>query len=125
MDHKRILVIDDDQQVTRILSEFLRRSGDYEVQELNDPSTAVEVAGDFRPNLIVMDIVMPHMDGGELLAKIHDVPELSEVPAVFLTGLVTESEVGITGSHRAGHPVIPKPVRSEPFRQLVADMLQA
>lgn len=122
-ENHRILVIDDDEQVTRVISEFLRRSGEYEVEAVNDPSAAVQVAKDFAPDLVVLDIIMPGMDGGELLAALHDVPELADVRAIFLTGLVTEAEVGVTGSYKAGHPIIAKPVRSEPFKNLVAEVL--
>jgi len=122
---KRILVVDDDAGVCKVIGAFLKRTGSYEVRAVSDSSHALSVASIFRPHLVVLDIVMPGLDGGELLGAIRDIPGLHDVPAVFLTGLVSESEVATGGLHRADDPVIAKPVRAEPFRRLVEDLLTA
>jgi len=107
---KRILVGDDEPAVTSVIVRFLERAGLYEAIALNDPTKAVEVAREFRPDLVVLDIVMPTMDGGEVLAALREHEGLSDVRAIYLTGLVSECEVGPEGYAVAGHPVIPKPV---------------
>ena len=58
-DKKKILLVDDDESITRTLKLFLDRRGGYEVKTENRGSEAVQVARDFRPDLIVLDIVMP------------------------------------------------------------------
>jgi CheY-like chemotaxis protein len=72
---------------------------------------------------VVLDIVMPTMDGGEVLAALREHEGLSDIRAVYFTGLVSESEVGPEGYAVAGHPVISKPVRAEKFRSIVAQQL--
>jgi len=123
-DKKRILVVDDEPAVTRVIVEFLERTGLYEVRALNDSEKAVEVARDFQPDLLILDIVMPKIDGGELLAAMRQEPSLEHVPALFLTGLVTEAEVGTRGHQIGSHPVVAKPVRASTFRELVAEQLR-
>jgi two-component system, OmpR family, response regulator len=123
VEKKRILVVDDEPAVTRVIVEFLVRTGYYEVRALNEPERAIEVARDFRPDLLVLDIIMPGMDGGELLAAMREVPVLRDLPAIFLTGLVSESEVGPGGFEVGGQPVVAKPVRAQAFRSLVAERL--
>jgi CheY-like chemotaxis protein len=56
---KRILVVDDEPAVTSVIVRFLERAGLYEAVAVNDPTKAVEVAREFRPDLVVLDIVMP------------------------------------------------------------------
>jgi two-component system, OmpR family, response regulator len=123
VDMKRILVVDDEASVTQVIGKFLRRMGEYEVREVNDASKAVEIASDFVPNLVILDIIMPGVDGGDLLAELRAVDTLSDVPAIFLTGLVSEDEVGQDGYEIGGQPVIAKPVNIEAFRAAVAERL--
>ena len=120
---KRILVVDEEPAVTSVIVRFLEGAGLYEAVAVNDPTKAVEVAREFRPDLVVLDIVMPTMDGGEVLAALREHEGLSDIRAVYFTGLVSESEVGPEGYAVAGHPVISKPVRAEKFRSIVAQQL--
>jgi CheY-like chemotaxis protein len=63
----------------------------------------------FRPDLILLDIVMPEADGGEVAARIEADPELQKTPIVFLTALVTraEAKAGLRGQ---GHSFVAKPI---------------
>ncbi len=66
-------------------------------------------ARNFRPDLILLDVVMPERDGGEIAAQIHADPELHGTPIIFLTALVTRAEAK-TGLHIDGHPFLAKPI---------------
>ena len=123
VDKKRILVVDDEPAVTRVIARFLENTGRYEVVKVNDPLRAVEIAKAFAPQLAVLGIVMPGLDGGELLARLRALDDLSEFPAMVLIGLVSEAEVGKDGYEISGQPVIAKPVRIEAFRVAVAQRL--
>lgn len=120
---KRILVVDDEPAVTHIVVRLLEEIATYEVIGINDPTKAVEVARDFHPDLIVLDIVMENLDGGEVLAELRGDEEFSDLPVIFLTGLVTEAEIGREGYEISGQPVIPKPVRGDTLRSVVAKQL--
>src|ERR1017187_6395337 len=118
MKKPRILIIDDNANAPRLTKLIIERSGWYESRELNDPTQALDVAQEFRPDLILLDVCMPGMEGSEVAEKIHGAPFLADVPIVFLTCIVTPSEVGKSGRVVIGHhEYMAKPVRSD---QLIA-----
>lgn len=122
MKKKRVMIVDDE-SVTRVLVRFLEGTDRYDVIALNDPTKAVEVANEFSPDLIVLDIIMPTLDGGEVLAELRRDKKFSSMHAIFLTGLVSSEEIGRDGYEISGHPVIPKPVGANEFRTVVAEQL--
>ena len=105
----RILIVDNDRDTTHLVKVLLERTGDYLVFEENDANKAHQSALNFRPDLILLDIVMPETDGGEIAARIEADPELANIPIVFLTALVTRSEAE-SGLKIQGHPLLAKPV---------------
>ena len=123
MKKKRVMIVDDDESVTRVLVRFLEGTDHYDVIAINDPTKAVEVAHEFGPDLIVLDIIMPTLDGGEVLAELRRDKKFSSMRAIFLTGLVISVEIGRAGYEISGHPVIPKPVGANEFRAAVAEQL--
>jgi two-component system, OmpR family, response regulator len=106
---RRILIIDDDVDTTHLVKVILERTGHYLVLEENDASKAYQSARDFRPDLILLDIVMPETDGGEVAARIEADPQLQNTPIIFLTALVTRAEAK-NGLNIQGHPFLAKPV---------------
>ncbi len=99
MKKNRILVIDDNLNATRIVKLALERTGSYEVRELNDPAQGLEAAREFRPDLILLDVCMPDIEGSEVAEKITSDPDFAATPIVFLTSIVTPREAGKTGQH--------------------------
>jgi two-component system, OmpR family, response regulator len=79
------------------------------VLEENDAAKADQTAHNFKPDVILLDIVMPKIDGGELATQIEADRELHETPIIFLTALVTHSEAN-SGLHIQGHPLVAKPI---------------
>ena len=75
----------------------------------NDPAQAHQTARDFRPDVILLDIVMPEIDGGEVAARLQNDPELCRTPIIFLTALVTEAEAK-SGLEIDGHSFLAKPI---------------
>jgi CheY-like chemotaxis protein len=106
---RRILIVDDDANSTHLVKILLERSGPYVVLEENDPTRADQTAHDFKPDVILLDIVMPNMDGGELATQIEADRELHDTPIIFLTALVTHVEAK-SGLHIQGHPLVAKPI---------------
>ena len=106
---RRILIVDDDSNSTHLVKILLERSGPYLVLEENDPTKADQTAHNFKPDLILLDIVMPKMDGGELATQIEADRELHDTPIIFLTALVTHGEAK-SGLHIQGHPLVAKPI---------------
>ena len=106
---RRILIVDDDANSTHLVKILLERSGPYLVREENDATKADETAHDFKPDVILLDIVMPKMDGGELATHIEADRELHDTPIIFLTALVTHGEAK-SGLHIQGRPLVAKPI---------------
>ena len=108
-ERRRILIVDSDPNTTHLVKVLLERTGRYLVVEENDPAKAHQSARNFRPDLILLDVVMPETDGGEVAARVEADPELHNTPIVFLTALVTRAEAK-SGLHIQGHPFLAKPV---------------
>jgi CheY-like chemotaxis protein len=109
-DKKRILVVDDEAANTRLMKIYLERTNDYVVREENDSKSALATAEEFRPQLILLDVMMPGMDGGELATCFKASPRLKDVPIVFLTAAVTKGEVKAGDGQVGGHTFLAKPV---------------
>ena len=110
MRKKRILVVDDEPSVTRLLKLNLEQTGDYEVRELNAGAKTVEIARVFKPDLVLLDVMMPEMDGGEVAAELQKDSKLKRTPIVFLTAAVNEEEVKASKGRIGGFPFIAKPL---------------
>ena len=107
---KRILVVDDEPSITRLLKLNLEQTNEYVVRTENDSATAVAAAEEFQPDLILLDVMMPGLDGGELASRFEANPKLKSVPIVFLTAAATKSEVYARGGKVGGHLFLAKPV---------------
>ena len=106
---RRILIVDNDRDTTHLVKILLEKTGRYSVLEENDATKAHQSAQNFRPDLILLDVVMPETDGGEVAAQIQADPELQRTPVIFLTALVTETETK-AGLRIQGHPFLAKPI---------------
>lgn len=79
--HRRILLVDDEPQITRVLRTTLSAHA-YDIRVANDGETALEIMKDWKPDLIITDLAMPHMDGLELCRRIR---MTLEVPIIVLS----------------------------------------
>lgn len=104
---KRILVVDDEPDVTELVSYKLKRQG-YEVAVINDPLEIMGKAREFNPDLFVLDIMMPDLDGLKICRMIRADPRLSSVPIIFLTAR-GEVEDRIRGLETGADDYIAKP----------------
>jgi len=116
MPMKKILIVDDEPDFTVLVKMALERVGEYEVRVLNDPLQAVATARDFMPDLILLDMMMPEMDGSEVAQKIKEDEAVRDIPVVFLTGTITRSNTDSPVSVIGGRTFIAKPVN---IRELV------
>jgi putative two-component system response regulator len=94
---KRILIVDDEPQFTSMLRLTLEAQGYYQVQAENSASAARQAARFFDPDLIILDVMMPELDGSELAATLKEDRLLRDVPILFMTALVDSTECGDHG----------------------------
>jgi CheY-like chemotaxis protein len=107
---KRILVVDDRASDSRLVKLYLEGTNDYEVREVNDPKAALGAAEEFQPDLILLDVMMPGLDGGDLAACFQASPKVKAVPIVFLTAAVTKGEVDAGNGQIGGQAFLAKPI---------------
>ncbi len=89
----KVLIVDDEADIAELLQYNLVKEG-YEVKVASDGRKAIELARNFLPNLILMDIMMPNMDGVEAGRQLRDMPEMSHTFIIYLTARSEEySEV--------------------------------
>jgi CheY-like chemotaxis protein len=108
---KKILVVDDEASLTRMLRRNLEATGKYEVKEENSGASAYASAKQFQPDMILLDVMMPDMDGGAVAAQIQDDENLKHTPIVFLTAIIQKEEAEDTGSNIGGRTYLAKPVK--------------
>lgn len=91
MTMKTILIIDDSTADLQLMSGLLRDN--YRVQVAKTPERGLELArSDAKPDLILLDVLLPRMDGYELCEQLKQSPETQPIPVVFVTGNVTDEE---------------------------------
>jgi len=110
---KRILVVDDEPALTRMVKLNLERTGNYEVRTENQGSMAIQAAREFKPDLILLDVMMPDMSGDEVSAQMKEDEELSKIKSVFMTAIVTKDETEAMGSNIGGNEFLAKPVKTD------------
>ena len=88
---KKILVVDDEVDVTELLSYNLKQRG-FVSQSVNDPKQALEVAKTFKPDLIVLDIMMPEVSGLQVCRMIRQESTLKGIPIIFLSAKTEEGD---------------------------------
>jgi two-component system sensor histidine kinase/response regulator len=103
---KKILVVDDDDAVTTYLRAKLGSA--YEVVTTNVSTRALALAKSENPDLVICDVDMPQLDGGDLAAKLASDPSTRGIQLLFLTGLLSPEEAAAVGGQVAGHPAIAK-----------------
>jgi len=96
----KILIVDDDAGIRMLLSKFLEREG-YEIVSAEDGLEGVEEAKKTHPDLIILDVVMPRMDGLTAARLIKFYKPLSDVPIVFLTAKDADREIELAQKARA------------------------
>jgi len=107
---KKILVVDDEKDFTAMIKLNLGERGNYEVKTENKGADALAAARKFKPDLIFLDIIMPDMDGGAVLFQLKGDIMTRDIPVVFLTAIMTESEVVSSDNIVSGYPFLAKPV---------------
>lgn len=113
MTKTRVLVVDDDPSLSRLTAMILENSGEYEVLTEKDSMSAMSVARQFKPQIMLFDVDMPNKDGGELAREAKNDPQLCHIPVLFLTGLLSRAEAGHHEVQCGGQSFLAKPVLPE------------
>lgn len=121
MEPKRILIVDDESGFTRLVKRTLESTQKYVVQEENDGVKALATARQFKPDLVLLDVMMPKLDGGDVARQLTSDPTLAGTKIIFLTAIVSRNDSAIGGI--GGFPFISKPVSLEALRKTIDEAL--
>ena len=113
MNKKRILIVDDEISFTRLLKLNLEQTNDYAVRVENRAEDALTTAREFRPDLVLLDIMMPRMFGGDIAARLRADANLKTTPIVFFTAAVSKTRVKEHDGVISGFPFLAKPASVE------------
>jgi len=121
----RILIIDDEADFTQLLQLNLELTGRYEVAVVNASNLAVCTAHAFSPDVILLDVMMPELNGGDILARLESQDTLRQIPVIFVTGLVEPEEAQRHCKRKQEPPTLSKPVDLDLLERTVADQLDS
>ena len=120
MGKKTILVIDDEVSIRVLMKKLL--GNEYNIMEASDGKEGVDMAYKLRPDLIMMDIMMPEMDGISAAGKIKSNKETKSIPLVMISGLGHQQSEKLTEEHGID-AYINKPFSVQEIRELVNKLL--
>ena len=114
MEEKRkILIVDDEEVLCDFIKLTLEATGSFEVSTCCDSRIAVGQVRRQRPDLVLLDIMMPGMDGSGIAAKLEEEKDTQDIPIIFLTALISGEYVERYGDLIGGRLFVEKPVRTD------------
>jgi CheY-like chemotaxis protein len=121
---KKILVIDDEEQICSVTKIILEKTGKYEAIVTTESAAAIDLAVQNKPDLVLLDINMPQMDGGEIAQRLRQLPATNQIPIIFVTGLLQKDEVKDRDGKVARNYFIAKPITSKELIAKVESILE-
>jgi CheY-like chemotaxis protein len=119
---KKILIIDDEADICNFSKRVLDRTGKFETLVSQDSEKGLEIARNDKPDLILLDINMPNMDGGAVAQELSESQFTSSIPIVFITALLKKDEVDQEGKVNK-HFFLPKPISSDELVNKIEEIL--
>jgi CheY-like chemotaxis protein len=120
---KKILIVDDDVRLSDITRKALESTGKYELMTEDSGRRALTAAATFKPDLAILDIMMPGMDGGEVANALRRQPGSENIRILFLTSLIAEREQTSPRAHCTRDVYLAKPVDPHELCRRVAELL--
>jgi len=113
----KVLVVDDEPEIVTLVESRLKASG-YEVITAADGEEGLKKCKLFKPDIAVLDVMMPRMSGDSVAEAMKDDPELRHIPIIFLTAIVKKHEVA-KPRPIGGHYFLAKPFKGEELLELI------
>ena len=122
MEPRRVLVVDDEVAFTNLVKLNLEKTGRFTVREVNDPLAALAAAREFRPQIMLLDVIMPGRDGGQVLAELR-ANEFTHLPVIFVTATMTQRGLQQRDNEIDGVPFVAKPVEPKKLIKRIEEVL--
>ena len=118
----KIMIVDDDVEATSLLESFLSLDG-YEAASINDSTGALNLANSFVPDLILLDLMMPVLDGFKLCRMLREDPKFTRTPVIILTALNDEDSKAVAYGAGASD-YLTKPYRPNDLRSMIKILIK-
>ena len=118
---KKVLLVDDEKSFTTLLKLNLEETGRYEVRAVNWGEDALPAAREFHPDIMLLDIIMPQMPGGNVVAQFEAEAEFQNLPIVFMTAAIQRSRVAENDGIISGKPCLAKPASLEEIVKMIEE----
>ena len=122
---KKVLLVDDEKSFTTLLKLNLEETGRYEVRAVNWGEDALPAAREFHPDIMLLDIIMPHMPGGNVVAQFEADTEFQNLPIVFMTAAIQRSRVAENDGIVSGKPCLAKPASLDEIVNMIEAQTKA
>lgn len=119
---KKVLIVDDEEDLLKMLYKRLTSSGYYVITATNGKD-AIDLAKSQHPDIILLDLIMPKMDGGEVAAVLKEDPSTSNIPLILLTAMLSKEEEEKYDSMVGGHVAHAKPINVEKLLEQMKRLL--
>lgn len=119
---KKVLIVDDEPNIL-VAIEFLMEQNGYVVEKAYNGEEALQKASSFQPEIIVLDVMMPGMDGFEVARVLRNTPQFSDVKIIFLTAKGTEADK-INGYSKGGDIYLTKPFDNNELVMVVSELAE-
>jgi CheY-like chemotaxis protein len=119
---KKVLIVDDEEDLLKVLGKRLTVEG-YSVIKATNGKDAIALAKSQHPDIIILDIIMPEMDGGEVAAELKEHPSTQNIPVILLTAILSKAEEEKYGSIVGGHITLAKPLDAEKLLDQMKNLL--
>ena len=121
-DLKRVLIVDDEIAFAKIVSLQLQRSGQYQVKCLHEGAAVESVAEEWMPDVVLLDFLMPDMDGGQVFQRLKTNPALKHIPIIILTAVAKE-DTPLEKGVRPGRLTLAKPVTFHKLNRAIQHLI--
>ncbi|MFN8382681.1 MAG: response regulator [Anaerolineales bacterium] len=118
----KIMIVDDDKLVTQLLEKLLTIDG-YETAAVNDSSQAIEIAGYVKPDLFLLDLMMPQPDGFKLCRMLRQIPEYALTPIIIITAL-DDSDSRAVAFGAGANDYITKPFHPDQLAERIKELIR-
>ncbi|MFQ3225052.1 MAG: CheY-like chemotaxis protein [Lentimonas sp.] len=119
----RVLLIDDEAAFTRMVKLNLEATGKYAVRVVNESPKAQQVANEFKPKIILLDVVMPEADGGDVAIQLRQHTITQDTPIIFVSAMVSRKESGSGFYESGGEHFLAKPVTAKLLSNAIDSVL--
>jgi CheY-like chemotaxis protein len=118
-----VLIIDDEENFGKLVKLNLEKTGKFSVLTAVDGRTGIGLARRNKPDVILLDVMMPEMSGSEVAERLNDHELTSSIPIIFLTALVKQDEVEERGGYIKDHRFLAKPISSDSLVRSIESVL--